>query len=279
MRLISLLVILFSAAQGVAQTISFEPVSDDVVWNRLEKYAGKNPEREQTLKAMFTDAGCPAAALVEAPVSHEKSPNVLCTIPGATDQVILVGAHFDYVNAGRGVVDNWSGASMLPSVLSVVLERPRQHTFIFIGFTGEEDGLVGSRDYIKHLSKEQRNKISAVINMDTLGLAPTEIDGSGSVKELMSYLGRVAHGMNLPVSVVNAGQVGESDSKSFLDARIPAITIHSLQQKTLQILHSPQDNIEQISRKDYLDTYHLMCGYLVFLDGYLDRPLTQTPAK
>lgn len=82
--------------------------------------------------------------LVELPVKHTPAPNVACTIPGESSRVIIVGAHFDYVERGKGVVDNWSGASMLPSLLEAIAKEPRRHTYLLIGFTDEEQGLVGS---------------------------------------------------------------------------------------------------------------------------------------
>jgi Zn-dependent M28 family amino/carboxypeptidase len=69
-------------------------------------------------------------------------------LPGSSDQVIIVGAHFDRVPEGDGVVDNWSGASLLPSLYEAVKNEPRKHTYIFIGFTDEEQGEVGSRFYV-----------------------------------------------------------------------------------------------------------------------------------
>ena len=80
---------------------------------------------------------------------------MICVLPGNTDRIILVGAHTDKVNVGDGVVDNWSGASLLPSLLYSVSGEARQHTFVFVGFTAEETGMLGSAFYAEKLSKEQ----------------------------------------------------------------------------------------------------------------------------
>jgi hypothetical protein len=55
------------------------------------------------------------------------------------------------------------------------------------------------------------------------------------------------------------------------------MTIHSVTQKTFGILHTSKDTIEQISRKDYLESYRLIAGYLVYLDNYLDGPAEISP--
>ncbi|PYX03200.1 MAG: Zn-dependent exopeptidase M28, partial [Acidobacteria bacterium] len=39
--------------------------------------------------------------------ARSKLPNVICVLPGSSDKVIIVGAHFDRVSEGDGVVDNW----------------------------------------------------------------------------------------------------------------------------------------------------------------------------
>lgn len=267
-----MIVCITSGVSSHAQDLRFSATADDVVWSRLERYEGKNAEREQTLKTMFAEAGCKPDELTELPVRHASAPNVLCVLPGKTDREIVVGAHFDYVDRGKGVVDNWSGASMLPSLLETIETDPREHTYIFIGFTDEEKGLVGSHDYVAHLTKEQRAKISAMINFDTLGLAPTEVWASHADRGLLNALASLAQAMKLPISGVNVDNVGESDSESFRDKKIPSMTIHSLTHNTLSVLHSVQDSIARINRKDYLDSYHLMAAYLVYLDSYLDRP-------
>ncbi|HEU5401795.1 MAG TPA: M28 family peptidase [Terriglobales bacterium] len=272
-----LTVVLLGGLTLNAQQFRFDPTPDNVVWGRLERYQGKDADRERTLKAMFAEAGCKPEELTEDPVKHASAPNILCVVRGKSDREIVVGAHFDYVYEGKGVVDNWSGASMLPSLLETVEKESRQHAYIFIGFTDEEQGLVGSHSYVQHLSKEQRQNISAMINLDTLGLGPTEVWVSHADRGLVKALSAVAQATKLPISGMNVDNVGESDSESFRDRKIPSMTIHSVTQKTLPILHSSEDTITEINRDDYLQTYRLMAGYVVYLDQYLDSATQNLP--
>ena len=112
--------------------------------SRVKQYKGNDQQREATLKQLFSDSGCGGTNLVEQKVKKSALPNVICTLPGSSGRVIIVGAHFDHVAEGDGVVDNWSGASLLPSLYEAVKTQPRKHTYIFIGFTDEEKGEVGS---------------------------------------------------------------------------------------------------------------------------------------
>lgn len=86
--------------------------------------------------------------------------------------MIIIGAHYDHVDAGDGVVDNWSGASLLASLYQAVKVEPRTHSYIFIGFTDEEKGEVGSHFYVRQMTQEQVALTDAMVNMDTLGRMP-----------------------------------------------------------------------------------------------------------
>src|SRR5215472_16688131 len=174
-------------ALSVAQ-IHLELLTQDAIEARLRAYRGTDFDREAELKKLFIESGCAADQLSEQSVKKKQPPNLICVLPGATDDVIVVGAHFDHVDAGDGVVDNWSSASLLPSLLFSVRQEPRQHTFVFVGFMGEEQQLVGSGYYADHLSKEQREHIKAMVNMDTLGLGPTEVWVTHADDLLVRYL-------------------------------------------------------------------------------------------
>jgi len=252
-----------------AQSIHFTQVPKDVVEQRLHEVKKDNVEREATLKRMLAEAGCDPAALTELPVKHEKIPNVVCIMKGSSDSVILVGAHSDHVKNGEGAADNWSGAAMLPSLLQSLLKTPRKHTYVFIGFTAEEKGLVGSDAYTHDLSKEDRAKILAMVDIDTLGLSPTKVWASRADKKLLGELMRVATSMKLPLQAMNADQVGAADSFSFDKYKIPTIAIHSITQQTFSILHSDKDTLAAVHMDEYYDTYRLLAVYLADLDNVL----------
>ncbi|HYJ42186.1 MAG TPA: M28 family peptidase [Steroidobacteraceae bacterium] len=256
-----------------AEPISFRLIPRELVESRLREYSGTNIERGARLKRMFADAGC-GEHLSEQPVKWSKAPNVICVLPGSSDRVIIVGAHFDRVPGSAGVADNWSGASLLPSLYASVNIEPRRHTYIFIGFTDEETGLVGSRFYARKMTPEQVAATDAMINLDTLGLAPTEVWTHRSDIRLTQALHAVAKHLKVPLSGVNFERVGSTDSESFKARKIPRITIHSLTQKSENdgILHSRKDKLSAMNLDDYYDTYHLLALYLAFLDHFFDVP-------
>ena len=264
----AMVLLLHTCVAVSGESVRYTPVSRQVVQARLRKYAGHNKQREGTLKELFTDAGCNDQNLSEQPVKGSKLPNVICLLRGSSSRVIIVGAHFDRVPEGDGVVDNWSGASLLPSLYQAVKKEPRKHTYLFIGFTDEEQGEVGSRFYARQMTKEQIDMTDAMVNMDTLGLGPTEVWVSHSDKQLAGALVYVGKQLNSAVTGVNVEQIGSTDSEQFAERRIPSITIHSLTQETwnARILHTSKDMISAIRFDDYYETYRLLAAYIAFLD-------------
>src|SRR5580765_5613641 len=269
-------VLLLAGINAPTESFRYNPVSREVVEARLGKYAGSNKQREITLKQMFSEAGCDDQHLSEQPVKGSKQPNVICLLPGTSDKVIIVGAHFDRVPEGDGVVDNWSGASLLPSLYETVKIEPRKHTYIFIGFTDEEQGEVGSRFYVRQMTKEQVAATDAMVNMDTLGLAPTEVWASHSDKRLTGALAYVAKQLNVPIAAVIVDQVGSTDAEQFAERKIPRITIHSLTQETwnARILHTSKDKISAMRLDDYYQTYRLLAAYVISLDQVASATVT-----
>ena len=96
--------------------------------------------------------------------------NVLAeTALGSADNVVMLGAHLDSVNAGPGINDNGSGsAAILETALQMARVEPRNKVrFAFWG--AEESGLVGSTFYVNNLSAVERAKIALYLNFDMIG--------------------------------------------------------------------------------------------------------------
>jgi Zn-dependent M28 family amino/carboxypeptidase len=258
--------------------VHYRKLPPETIAQRLAAAGDNQHQRGDYLRQQMLTAGCTAANLKDDPVSHTNEPNVVCILPGKTDRQIIVGAHYDFVPEGRGIVDNWSGAALLPSLIESINNEPREHTFVFIAFTGEEKGMLGSKSYVSHLSKEQRQAITAMINIDTLGLSSTKVWATDSSRPLVNALFNVANMIHVPLGVVNVDNVGQSDNDSFRDAKVPEICIHSVTNETIRVLHSRNDQLAAIHQEDYYDSYRLLSAYLAVIDVALDKP-TSTPSS
>jgi hypothetical protein len=265
---IAMLVCPLVSSAGVE--VHVRAVDRQTVEQRIKAYPGNDSKREATLKSFFESAGCKGEQLTEQPVKGLKEPNLLCVLQGDGDSVILVGAHYDHANRGDGVVDNWSGASLLPSLFQSLNVGQRRYTIVFAAFAGEEQGLVGSRFYVKTLAPEKLKKIRAMICIDTLGLGPTKVWVSRSDKELTDAFGILAYTLKLPVARVDVEKVGMSDEEPFIARKVPCLMVHSVTQETLRVLHTPDDNYKALQFEDYYTSYRLLSGYLNYLDQILD---------
>jgi Zn-dependent M28 family amino/carboxypeptidase len=245
-----------------AQRLEVDLVKQPVVLERLAAGAVAAGKRQETIREYFAKAGCTA----EEQHIAKKTANVICTLPGETASTIVVGGHFDFADRGSGIVDDWSGASLLPSLFEALISRPRKHTYRFVAFAAEERGLVGSKYFVKSLSAEQKAALRAFVNLECLGLTPVKVWTHRSTPELVSRLLEVASAIKVTLQGVNVENVGDDDTHPFADARLPVITIHSVTQETLGVLHSVRDQVSAVHPDDYYDAYRLAAFYLAYLD-------------
>lgn len=203
--------------------------------------------------------------------------NVLATIPGnkRKDEAIIYSAHWDHLGIGEkvkgdsiynGAVDNATGVASLFEIASAFKKLPKnpERTILFISYTAEEQGLLGSEFYAKHpvfpLAKTVAN-----INMDMMGIAGKTKDivvyGFGQ-SELEDYAAEAAKKQGriiVPDPVPSSGLYYRSDHFNLAKVGVPALFTGSgvdnvkhgrewgLKQVadfTKMRYHSPQDNFD-----------------------------------
>ena len=250
--------------------VEYNAAAQELVVARLHQLSDNVMKRQATLEALFRETGCDGDRLTTQQVPGSKASNVICTLPSDGPGTIVVGAHIDLVDRGSGAVDDWSGAALLPSLYQGLADKPRRHRFIFVGFAAEEVGLHGSKEYVKQLPKTDLAAIRAMVNLECLGLTPPKVWGTRADKQLLHYYIQTATILGQKPAAVNVERVGDDDSHSFLDAKIPVITFHSVTSETWPILHSQRDNLKAIDSGHYYAGYRLAALYLAYLDTVLD---------
>jgi Zn-dependent M28 family amino/carboxypeptidase len=94
---------------------------------------------------------------------------VIGEIPGTDlkDEVVMIGAHYDSWYSGTGATDNGAGSLAMLEAMRILttLNLPMRRTVRIALWSGEEQGLLGSRNWVRHHGAEMPN-ISAYLNID-----------------------------------------------------------------------------------------------------------------
>lgn len=103
-------------------------------------------------------------------VRGTKTANVLAWLRGtdSPETVYVLSGHFDSNQRSMGADDNSSVTAVNLETARILAGRPLPHTVVFAFFTGEEAGLLGSREFVR-VAKEKGWKIAADINNDMIG--------------------------------------------------------------------------------------------------------------
>ena len=101
-----------------------------------------------------------------------KTSNVLATLRGTADPdiVYVLSSHFDSNQRGPGADDNSSATAVLLETARVLAKTPMPATIVFAAFTGEEAGLLGSREFVRQ-AQQKKTRIAAALNNDMIGWA------------------------------------------------------------------------------------------------------------
>jgi Peptidase family M28/PA domain len=96
--------------------------------------------------------------------------NVIAELPGKNeDNVVMAGAHLDSVIEGPGINDNGSGSAALLEAALMMANLDQENTLRFAWWAAEEQGLVGSHDYVDGLSQAELDRIALYMNYDMVG--------------------------------------------------------------------------------------------------------------
>lgn len=96
--------------------------------------------------------------------------NVVATLRGTLDPelVYIVSSHYDSIEGGPGADDDSSGTAALLEAARVLAGHPLPATVVFASITGEEAGLLGSREFVRRATEEKMH-VAAVLNNDMIG--------------------------------------------------------------------------------------------------------------
>src|SRR4029434_9205987 len=172
-------------------------------------------------------------------VVRRESPsfNIVGILPGSDpklkDEAIVLGAHYDHLGRGgegslapregdihHGADDNASGtAALIELARRLTTQRPKpRRTIVFIAFSGEEEGLIGSSYYVNHPIVPLAKTI-AMINMDMIGRLQDQkliIGGIGTAPEWRAMV----EGQNSVENMATAALSEQISRPAFANMRV-----------------------------------------------------------
>lgn len=215
-------------------------------------------------------------------------PNVAAYLKGETDEYVILGAHFDHLGMGEqssmapdlagkaihhGADDNASGSAGLLELADYFAAQPkRKRGILFLAFSAEELGLIGSSYYVNHPILPLEKAVT-MINMDMIGRikdGKVFVGGTGTGSTLMAALDSVkpAHPkLNLDLS--EQGGYGSSDHFSFTVKQVPVLFFFSGLHSDY---HKPSDTWEKIDHQSAADLVRLVAEVTVKLQDAPQRP-------
>ena len=179
--------------------------------------------------------------------------NTVAEIPGSThpDEVVIAGGHLDSWDLGQGTTDNGTGCMAVleaARILIAVGAKP-ERTIRFIMFSGEEQGLLGSKAYVDSHSAEF-DKISAVFVMDegTGKIRGIGLQGRKKVKPIAEYI--LAPFKEYGVIHISLRYKGGSDHLPFDRRGVPAFAFILDPLEYYKTHHSQSDTFDHASEED-----------------------------
>jgi Peptidase family M28/PDZ domain/Peptidase family M1 domain len=220
--------------------------------------------------------------------------NVIGVLPGTKaewkGQSALLTAHYDHLGLGwpdvhkgdggrlhPGADDNASGvAVMIELAKALAAQEKPQRTIVFVAFSGEEEGLLGSRHYAEHPAFPLVQTIG-VINLDTVGRLldkKLSVLATGSASEWQHIFRGAGFVTGVEPRLIPEG-LESSDQKSFIEKGVPAVQIFTDPHADY---HRPGDTAVKIDGPGLVKVATFVKEGIVYL-GEREQPLTSTIAS
>lgn len=209
--------------------------------------------------------------------------NVVGMVPGTdTTRTLVIGAHYDHLGYGGesslapdarvphvGADDNASGVAVLMQVAEAFATRSvrREPALVFVAFTGEEMGLVGSSRFVDDPPRPLET-IEAMINMDMVGRmrdGKLMVMGTGTAKEFPAILDGAGTDGFEKIQRSEDGY-GPSDHSSFYKKRVPVLALFTGAHADY---HKPTDTWDKLN---YEGLEHVADFATELVDTLLHRP-------
>ncbi|WP_421762792.1 M20/M25/M40 family metallo-hydrolase [Ekhidna sp.] len=214
--------------------------------------------------------------------------NVIGMIDNPSDQLVVVGAHYDHLGMGdfsslhrgekaihNGADDNASGVAAMLHLARVLAKKELDRDVLFIGLSGEEKGLWGSNYFTKNPTIDL-SQVNFMINMDMVGRLDESrglaVNGTGT-SPIWNWLLDEVNSDSLKLIKSESG-VGPSDHTSFYLQDIPVLHFFTGQHEDY---HKPGDDTDKINEEGILKVASMIEQMIVLMDD--DEKIAFTKTK
>jgi len=163
-------------------------------------------------------------------------------------------------------MDNWTGIVIMAHLYKTLKNLHTIKTYKFVAFGKEEQGLIGSKAMADGIPKAENSNYCAMVNLDSFGMTHPQALRNISDKKLIDFAKETAKAMNMPFDVAS-NLTMRSDSASFQRKKIPAITIHGLNGKWQNYLHTPRDKVKNVKSASVYYGYRFAISFLAGIEA------------
>lgn len=203
--------------------------------------------------------------------------NVIGFMDNNAETTIVIGAHYDHLGMGgegslyrgetkaihNGADDNASGVAVMLNLVKELQNKNTHNNYLFISFSGEELGLLGSNYFVKNPTINLEN-INYMINMDMVGRLNEEkvlaVFGVGTSPIFSQTL--FSNKTDFSITEKESG-VGPSDHTSFYLMDLPVLHFFTGQHEDY---HKPSDDIEKLNFEGMEDITQYILAVITDLD-------------
>ena len=225
---------------------------------------------------------------------HDEDPmgyNTIAEIPGSDpalkDEVVMLGGHLDSWHSGTGATDNGAGCAAVMEAARIIAAsglKPRRTIRVAL-WSGEEQGLFGSTNYVKQHLGEKKNgvltkgtdydKLSAYYNLDngTGKIRGVYTQGNAAVRPF--FAAWLAPFADLGATTLTLSNTGGTDHLPFDGIGLPGFQfIQDTVEYNSRTHHSNQDNFDRIQADDMKQSATIIAAFAyqtAMMDGKLPR--------
>jgi carboxypeptidase Q len=259
-------------------------------YNRLVRMVqnGAKPQMSVNIEAQYHD---------EDLMGYNTVAEIPGTDPMLKDEVVMLGGHLDSWHSGTGATDNAAGCAVAMEAARIILAsglKPRRTIRVAL-WSGEEQGLNGSREYVKQVFGEMKgagqgqpgelvktanyDKLSAYYNLDngTGKIRGVYMQGNSAVRPIFETW--LAPFNDLGAKTLTLSNTGGTDHLSFDRIGLPGFQfIQDEIEYDTRTHHSNQDNYDRIQADDMKQAATIMAAF-VYQTAMMDEKIPRKAAR